>query len=64
MTPLAGSCENVKRGLYVLLNAKETETPPCLLVFARSCGKSIEPMVQQYSVFPPIVAAHGCYGYP
>jgi len=46
MTPLAGSCENVKRVLYVLLDAKETETPPCLLVFARSCGKSIEPMVQ------------------
>jgi len=64
MTPLAGSCENVKRVLYVLLDAKETETPPCLLVFARSCGKSIEPMVQQCSVLP-IVAAHGgCYGYP
>lgn len=43
---------------------EETTTPLCLLVFARSGGKSIEPMGQQCCMLP-IVAGHGgCYGYP
>jgi hypothetical protein len=62
MTPLAGGGRG-KEPADPLCGANG-DASVCLLVFARPCGKSIEPMVQQCSVLP-IVAAHGgCYGYP
>jgi len=65
MTPLAGRGRE-KEPADPLFRPRggNGDASVCLLVFARLCGKSIEPMVQQCSVLP-IVAAHGgCYGYP